>query len=91
MNEEALNGNEESIYFPTTSEEEPSTKNEAALKKDEEPFYSRIAGDEQPSTVNEDDLKEDTEPFYTPATSEDELYIQLEKQRVKKIPRNNIV
>ena len=35
-------------------------------------------------------MTKDENPYYMPASREEELYIQLENQRIKKIPRNCI-
>ena len=62
---------------------------EVATPEDEDTLCSPATCDEEPPIMSVEALKE--EPFYSPATCEEELYIQLEKQRVKKIPKNNIV
>eukprot|EP00731_Ephydatia_muelleri_P015335 Em0008g1055a len=45
---------------------------------------------ETSSHVNYDYLEEDCNPYITPASHEEELYMQLESKKLKKIPRHQI-
>ncbi|KAL5491367.1 hypothetical protein EMCRGX_G016646 [Ephydatia muelleri] len=46
--------------------------------------------EEASSQVNNDYLEEDCNPYIIPASHEEELYVQLESKKMKKIPRHQI-